>query len=117
VDRVKTHETISKIIGNKRPTFRQLIIRNYEPPKTPLYTRAAGEPSFMDLFSLEGKGTPFFSLRLPKAIRVRLESEARGLGVAASTYVRAILVAHFTFQRRENEGVTHTVTHPVSTTL
>jgi hypothetical protein len=61
-----------------------------------------------------GKGTSFFSLRLPKAIRVRLENEAGELGVSASTYVRTMLVAHFSFQRGENQGVTHTVTHPPS---
>jgi hypothetical protein len=50
IDRVKTHETVSKIIGGKRPTFKQLIIRNYEPPKAPLYTVAASQMPLMDLF-------------------------------------------------------------------
>jgi hypothetical protein len=44
--------TVSKIIGGKRPTFKQLIIRNYELPKTPLYTAAAGQTHLMDLFAL-----------------------------------------------------------------
>jgi hypothetical protein len=33
IQRVRTHVTVSKIIGGKRPTFKQLIIRNYEPPE------------------------------------------------------------------------------------
>ena len=52
IQRVRTHVTVSKIIGGKRPTFKQLIIRNYEPPKTPLYTAAAGKTPLMDLFAL-----------------------------------------------------------------
>ena len=53
IERVRTHITVSKIIGGKRPTFKQLIIRNYEPPKTPLYTAAAGETPMMDLFGVD----------------------------------------------------------------
>jgi DNA adenine methylase len=53
IQRVRTHVTVSKIIGGKRPTFRQLIIRNYEPPKTPLYTCAASQMPLMDLFGLD----------------------------------------------------------------
>jgi hypothetical protein len=30
-----------EVIGGERPTFKQLIIRNYEPPKTPLCTANA----------------------------------------------------------------------------
>ena len=52
IQRVRTHVMVSKIIGGKRPTFKQLIIRNYEPPKTPLYTAAASQLPLMDLFSL-----------------------------------------------------------------
>jgi hypothetical protein len=61
---------------------------------------------------LRGKGTPFFSLRLPKAIRARLESDATDLGVTSSVYVRAILVAHLSLGRRQNQGVSHPVSHP-----
>ena len=32
-ERVRTHLSVPKIIRDKRPTFKQLIIRNYEPPK------------------------------------------------------------------------------------
>ena len=53
MSRIKTHETVSKVIGDKRPTFNQLIIRNYEPPKTPLYTCAASKPSILDLFGVD----------------------------------------------------------------
>jgi hypothetical protein len=51
--RVKAHLSVPKIVGGKRPTFKQLIIRNYEPPKTPLYTSVAGGHALMDLFGLE----------------------------------------------------------------
>jgi DNA adenine methylase len=53
MERVKKHLSVPKIIGDKRPTFKQLIIRNYEPPKMPLYTCVASQLSFMDLFGLE----------------------------------------------------------------
>jgi hypothetical protein len=52
MERVKAHLSVPKIINDKRPTFKQLIIRNYEPPKTPLYTSAAGQAPLMDLFAL-----------------------------------------------------------------
>jgi DNA adenine methylase len=53
MSRVKTHETVSKVIGGKRPIFKQLIIRNYEPPKTPLYIATASQAPLMDLFGLD----------------------------------------------------------------
>jgi DNA adenine methylase len=53
MERVKKRLSVPKIIGDKRPTFKQLIIRNYEPPKTPLYTTAASQMPLMDLFGLE----------------------------------------------------------------
>jgi hypothetical protein len=56
MSRVKTHQSVCKVIGGERPTFRQLIIRNYEPPKTPLYTAVAGQMPLLDLFSVE---TPY----------------------------------------------------------
>ena len=52
MNRIKMHESVSKIFGDKRPTFKQLIIRNYEPPKTPLYTPVASPIPLMDLFGL-----------------------------------------------------------------
>jgi len=52
IQRVRTHVTVSKIIGGKRPTFKQLIIRNYEPPKEPLYISAAGQSMALDLFGM-----------------------------------------------------------------
>ena len=58
-----------------------------------------------------GRGMPRFQLRLPKAVQARLEDEAADLGVTVSTYVRAILVAHLSLQKRENQGVVHSVTH------
>jgi hypothetical protein len=45
--------SVAKIIGDKRPTFKQLIIRNYEPPKHPLYTAVASPMPLMDLFRVE----------------------------------------------------------------
>jgi DNA adenine methylase len=53
MSRVKTHETVSKVIGNKRPTFKQLIIRNYDLPKTSIYTAVASEVASLDLFGLD----------------------------------------------------------------
>ena len=55
VERVKTHLGVPKIIGDKRPTFKQLIIRNYEPPKMPLSAPVAGPISLMDLFGDAGQ--------------------------------------------------------------
>jgi hypothetical protein len=52
MSRVKTHQSVSKVIGGKRPTFRQLIIRNYEPPEHPLYTAIASQMPLTDLFDL-----------------------------------------------------------------
>jgi len=43
---------VKKVVGSKRGRPRHLVIHNYEPPKTPLYTAAAGQPSLMDLFGL-----------------------------------------------------------------
>jgi len=44
---------VEKIIGGKRDRLRHLLIRNYEPPKTPLYTAAASQMPLMDLFGLD----------------------------------------------------------------
>jgi DNA adenine methylase len=54
--RIVKHESVSRVIGSERPTFKQMIIRNYEPPKTPLYTAAASQMPLMDLFGVE---TPY----------------------------------------------------------
>jgi DNA adenine methylase len=55
MERVKTHLSVPKIIRGRRPIFKQLIIRNYEPPKTPLYVPTATRPAIMDLFGLAGE--------------------------------------------------------------
>jgi len=55
IERVKTHLSVPKIIRGRRPVFKQLIIRNYEPPKTPLYVPTATRPAIMDLFGLAGE--------------------------------------------------------------
>lgn len=39
--------------GAKRGRLRHLLIRNYEPPKTPLYTATASQAPLMDLFGLD----------------------------------------------------------------
>jgi hypothetical protein len=44
--------SVAKIIGDRRPTFGQLIIRNYEPPKHPLYTAVASPMSLLDVFGM-----------------------------------------------------------------
>jgi len=54
-EHVKTHLSVPKVIRDKRPTFKQLIILNYNPPKTPLYTAAAGQTPLMDLFGIDGQ--------------------------------------------------------------
>ena len=53
MERIKMHLSVPKIIRGRRPTFKQLIIRNYELPKTPLYTCAASKPLIMDLFGVD----------------------------------------------------------------
>jgi hypothetical protein len=52
MNRVKMHESVSKIIGDKRPTFKQLIIRNCEPLKHPLCRDAAGQTPLLNLFGM-----------------------------------------------------------------
>jgi hypothetical protein len=52
MNRVMMHESVSKMIGDKRPTFKQLITRNYELPKHPLYTGAAGLMHLLNLFGI-----------------------------------------------------------------
>jgi DNA adenine methylase len=44
MERVKKHLSVPKIICDNRPTFKQLIIRNYTPPKMALYVTTAAEP-------------------------------------------------------------------------
>jgi len=41
---------VEKVIGGKRGRLRHLLIRNYEPPKIPLYAPVAGQFALMDLF-------------------------------------------------------------------
>jgi len=47
---VTSQVAIKKVIGGKRDRLRHLLIRNYEPPQTPLYTVAASQLPLMDLF-------------------------------------------------------------------
>jgi len=51
-----TKTAVEKVIGGKRSCLRHLLIRNYEPPKTPLYTAVAGQASVMDLFGFGTSG-------------------------------------------------------------
>jgi DNA adenine methylase len=53
IERVKTHLSVPKIIRGRRPVFKQLIIRNYKPPKPPVYTCAAGQLMTLDLFGFD----------------------------------------------------------------
>jgi len=50
---VTSHVAIKKVIGGKRDRLRHLVIRNYDPPRTPLYTAIASQMPLMDLFGLE----------------------------------------------------------------
>jgi DNA adenine methylase len=52
MEHVKKHTSVPKIISDKRPAFKQLIIRNYEPPRTPFYTAVASQTPLMDLFGI-----------------------------------------------------------------
>jgi hypothetical protein len=52
MNRVKVHELFQKIIGDKGPTFKQLIIRNHEPPKHPLHTGAASQTPLPNPFGM-----------------------------------------------------------------
>jgi len=52
IERAKTHLSVPKIIGDKRPTFKHLIIRNYKPPKEPLYAPVATRLTPIDLFGI-----------------------------------------------------------------
>jgi hypothetical protein len=47
---------VEEVIGGKRGRLTHLLIRNYEPPKTPLYTAVAGQMPLMDLFGLGTSG-------------------------------------------------------------
>lgn len=58
------------------------------------------------------RGTPNYTLRLSKGIQARLESDATDLGVSSAAYVRAILVAHLSLPKRENQGAMHGAMHP-----
>ena len=48
---VMSQVAVKKVIRGKRDRLRHLLIRNYEPPKHPLYTAAAGQLAPLDLFS------------------------------------------------------------------
>jgi DNA adenine methylase len=48
--RITSAMAVEKVIGGKRGRLTHLLVRNYEPPKTPLYTAVAGQASMMDLF-------------------------------------------------------------------
>lgn len=49
---VTSSMAVKKVIGGKRGRLRHLLIRNYEPPKTPLYAAVASQVPLMDLFGL-----------------------------------------------------------------
>ena len=53
---VTSQVAVKKVIRGKRDRLRHLLIHNYEPPKTPLYTAVAGQASVMDLFGLGTSG-------------------------------------------------------------
>ena len=53
---ITSHIAVKKVIRGKRDRLRHLLIRNYEPPKVPLYTAVAGQASVMDLFGLGTSG-------------------------------------------------------------
>ena len=54
-DKTVLNSSIScqKVITGKRRSMRNLVIHNYEPPKTPLYVLTATRPAIMDLFGFE----------------------------------------------------------------
>jgi DNA adenine methylase len=45
-----------KVILGKRRSLRNLVIRNYKPPKQPLYVPVAAQPALMDLFGVGDEG-------------------------------------------------------------
>jgi DNA adenine methylase len=51
--RVTSPLAVAKVIRRKRTRFAQLIIRNFEPPKHPIYAAVASEAPLMDLFGLD----------------------------------------------------------------
>jgi DNA adenine methylase len=51
-EHVKTYLSVPKTIDDKRPTFKQRIIRNYEMPKEPLYVPSAAQVAPLDLFDI-----------------------------------------------------------------
>ena len=44
---------VRKVSGGRKGSLKHLLIRNYEPPRVPLYTGAASQMPLMDLFGLE----------------------------------------------------------------
>jgi len=50
---ITSHIAVKKVIDGKRDSLRHLLIRNYKPPKTPLYAPVAAEIKPLDLFSFE----------------------------------------------------------------
>ena len=48
--RITSAMAVAKVIGGKRGRLTHLLIRNYDPPKTPLYTATASQAPLMDLF-------------------------------------------------------------------
>lgn len=53
---LKSSISCTKVITGKRRSMRNLVIRNYEPPKTSLYAPIAAQPILLDLFSIDGQG-------------------------------------------------------------
>jgi hypothetical protein len=52
---VRSAISCQKVIKGKRRSLRSLVIRNYEPPRYPLYTTVANQMPLSDLFGL-GRG-------------------------------------------------------------
>lgn len=49
---IESSVAIEKVIGEKRSHLTNLVIRNYDLPKTPLYVPVAGQGLDLDLFSV-----------------------------------------------------------------
>ena len=55
-DVLKSAIAVEKVIGAKRRQLKHLVIRNYEPPREPLYTITAGQVMALDLFGVDDEG-------------------------------------------------------------
>ena len=70
------HECVALAAG-----LSHLVIRNYEPPREPLYTATASQAPVMDLFSLQGWRIADLSRQAPEAVAVQTRRRnVRGVG-------------------------------------